>query len=41
VYARAGTTIADLDKIADQINRQVQGVKAIKPSQLVDALRRR
>jgi len=41
VYARAGTAIADLDKIADQINRQVQGVKAIKPSELVDALRRR
>jgi hypothetical protein len=41
VYSKAGTAIADLDKIADQINRQVRGVKAIKPSELVDAVRRR
>jgi hypothetical protein len=41
VYSKAGTAIADLDKIADKINEQVRGVKAIKPSELVDALRRR
>ncbi|HYL09047.1 MAG TPA: ABC transporter permease [Candidatus Udaeobacter sp.] len=39
VYAKTGTAIADLDKLADHINSQVQGVKAIKPSQLVDAVR--
>lgn len=37
VYAKTGTGIADLDKIADEINRQVKGVNAIKPSQLVNA----
>ena len=35
VYARPGTSIADLDKIAAQINQQVVGVKAFKPSDLV------
>jgi len=37
VYAKSGTAIADLDKLADDINRQVGGVNAIKPSRLVDA----
>ena len=35
VYAKPGTSAADLDKIADQINKQVAGVKAFKPSELV------
>ena len=35
VYAKSGTSVADLDRIADQINKQVPGVKAIKPSELV------
>ena len=33
VYAKAGTSIAELDKIADQINKQVSGAKAVRPSQ--------
>ena len=40
VYAKPGTAIADLDRIADQINKQVSGVKGIKPSQLLDSLKR-
>ena len=39
VYAKAGTSVADLDKIADQINKQVAGVKAFKPSELVAGVR--
>ncbi len=35
VYAKSGTSVTDLDRIADQINKQVPGVKAIKPSELV------
>ena len=35
VYAKPGTSIADLDKLADQINKQVQGVKAYRPSDVV------
>lgn len=35
VYAKPGTPVADLDRIADQINKQVTGVKAIKPSELI------
>lgn len=35
VYAKPGTSVADLDKIAAQINAQVVGVKAFKPSELV------
>src|SRR5579862_7257161 len=31
-----GSSIYELDGIADQINRQVPGVNAIKPSRLVD-----
>ncbi len=39
VYAKPGSTIAELDRIADQINNQVTGVKAIRPSQLVAGLK--
>jgi ABC-type lipoprotein release transport system permease subunit len=39
VFAKAGTSIADLDKIADQINQQVAGVKAIKPSELIAGIK--
>ena len=39
VYAKAGTATADLDRIADQINKQVSGVKATKPSQLLDSVK--
>lgn len=39
VYAKSGTSIDELDKIADQINKQVTGVNAIKPSRLVDSLK--
>src|ERR1700694_1430685 len=35
VYAKAGTSIGELDKIADRINSQVSGVKASRPSDLV------
>lgn len=35
VYAKPGTSIAGLDTIADQINKQVPGVKASKPSQVI------
>ncbi|HKW70591.1 MAG TPA: ABC transporter permease [Candidatus Dormibacteraeota bacterium] len=38
-YARAGTSLAELDKTADRINAQVPGVKAIRPSILVDAFK--
>ena len=40
VYAKPGTSVADLDKIADQINKQVAGVKAFKPSELVASVQR-
>ena len=39
VYAKPGTSLAELDKIADRINGQVPGVKAIRPSILVDAFK--
>jgi len=39
VYGKPGTSLSELDKIADRINSQVQGVKATKPSQLVDAFK--
>ncbi|MGA7911112.1 MAG: ABC transporter permease [Candidatus Dormiibacterota bacterium] len=39
VYAKPGTSISELDKIADRINAQVSGVKATKPSQLVDSFK--
>ena len=39
VYAKAGTPISELDKIADRINNQVSGVKASKPSDLVNSFK--
>lgn len=39
VYAKPGTPTADLDKIADRINQQVTGVKATRPSDLVNAFK--
>jgi putative ABC transport system permease protein len=39
VYAKAGTSISELDKIADRINGQVSGVKASKPSDLVNSFK--
>jgi len=39
VYAKAGTSISELDKIADRINSQVSGVKASKPSDLVNSFK--
>lgn len=39
VFAKPGSAITDLDKIADQINKQVTGVKAIRPSELVDSIK--
>ena len=39
VYSKPGTSINDLDKIADRINAQVSGVKAIKPSVIVDGFK--
>jgi hypothetical protein len=39
VYARPGTSVADIDTIAAQINKQVTGVKAIKPSELIASLK--
>jgi putative ABC transport system permease protein len=39
VYAKPGTSLAELDKIADRINSQVSGVKAIRPTTLVDAFK--
>jgi putative ABC transport system permease protein len=39
VYGKPGTSISDLDKIADRINQQVPGVKAAKPSTLVDSFK--
>ena len=38
-YAKPGTSLAELDKTADRINSQVPGVKAIKPSVLVNAFK--
>jgi len=37
VYGKPGTSIGELDKIADRINSQVTGVKATRPSDLVNA----
>ncbi|MFI5282844.1 MAG: ABC transporter permease [Candidatus Dormibacterales bacterium] len=39
VYGKPGASIAELDKIADAINNQVPGVKATKPSTLVDSFK--
>ena len=39
VYGKPGSSIADLDKIADRINSQVEGVKATRPSDLVNSFK--
>jgi putative ABC transport system permease protein len=39
VYGKEGTPITELDKVADRINSQVSGVKAVKPSQIVDSFK--
>lgn len=39
VYGKPGTSLAELDKIADRINDQVPGVKATRPSDLVNAFK--
>ena len=39
VYAKPGTSVADLDMIAGQINKQVGGVKAFKPSELLASVK--
>ena len=39
VYGKPGTSISDLDKIADRINAEVTGVKATKTSVLVNSFR--
>jgi putative ABC transport system permease protein len=39
VYAKSGTSISELDKIADRINAQVSGVKALKPTDLVNSFK--
>jgi putative ABC transport system permease protein len=39
VYGKPGTSISDLDAIADRINAQVTGVKATRPSVLVNGFK--
>jgi len=39
VYGKAGTSTAELDKVADRINQQVTGVKATRPSDIVNAFK--
>jgi putative ABC transport system permease protein len=39
VYGAPGTSVSDLDKIADRINAQVSGLKATKPSDLVNGFK--
>jgi ABC-type antimicrobial peptide transport system permease subunit len=39
VYGKPGASISDLDAIADRINTQISGVKATKPSVLVDGFK--
>jgi putative ABC transport system permease protein len=39
VYGKAGSSISDLDKLAVRINAQVSGVKATKPSDIVNAFK--
>jgi putative ABC transport system permease protein len=39
VYGQPGTSISDLDKIADRINAQVSGVKATRPSVTVNSFK--
>lgn len=39
VYSRPGTSLSTLDAIANRINQQVSGVKALKPSDLVNSFK--
>lgn len=39
VYAKSGTSIGELDKIADRINSQVGGVSASRPDDLINSYR--
>jgi ABC-type antimicrobial peptide transport system permease subunit len=39
VYGKPGSSIKDLDKLAERINAQVSGVKATKPSDIVNAFK--
>src|SRR5713226_9891952 len=39
VYGKPGSSISDLDKLAERINSQVSGVKATKPSDIVNAFK--
>ena len=39
VYGQRGSSISQLDSIADRINTQVSGVKATKPSVIVDSFK--
>ncbi len=39
VYGKAGTSIQELDRIADRINQQVPGVKATRPSDIVTSFK--
>jgi putative ABC transport system permease protein len=38
-YAKPGTSLSELDRIADRINQQVSGVKATRPSDLVNSFK--
>jgi putative ABC transport system permease protein len=38
-YGASGTSIAELDKVAQRVNQQVPGVKATKPSEIVNAFK--
>ena len=39
MYAKPGTSLSELDKIADRINAEVPGVKATKPSDFVNGFK--
>jgi len=39
VYGKPGSSLSDLDKIADRINQNVAGVKATRPSDLVNSFK--
>jgi putative ABC transport system permease protein len=39
VYGKAGTSLSELDQIADRINAQVTGVKATRPSVIVNSFK--
>jgi putative ABC transport system permease protein len=39
VYGKPGSSLSDLDRIANRINQQVSGVKATRPSDLVNSFK--